>query len=417
MLVLEATVAAIGYVALACLFGDLVAAGFLLSDGGPQQLRRSMIAWALVGLMVFIGVSALALLVQGAKLQRGMPSVELLWRYLTMTQSGHVSLARLAYAVVLLLMTWWLRRSEGSAREARWLAALALPLVASRSLMSHAVAVRDNTVIIVAADAVHSIAVAAWSGGLLALWRVVFVGARPWHQPLSWLTESVERFSRLALVSVALLLVTGVYQSWVHVGALDLFLKTDYGNVLLLKLFLLVVMLGYGALNFFSTRRLLAHSAQGNDGTPSVRLKSLRRIGAESVIGLLIFCATGLLTVLPPSVHAVHQATAGPPPFPVDSKSAKVYDPSEGASVKILSPKNEQVISGDRVLLQFNLTKGKRGHHVHAYIDGELMGMFESRNGTLNGIRPGRHSLELRVVAEDHKTELDASDRVEFMVK
>jgi hypothetical protein len=50
-------------------------------------------------------------------------------------------------------------------------------------------------------------------------------------------------------------------------------------------------------------------------------------------------------------------------------------------------------------------------------MDGELMGMFESERGTLNGIKPGKHILELRVVASDHETELDASDKVEFAVK
>jgi ASC-1-like (ASCH) protein len=42
--------------------------------------------------------------------------------------------------------------------------------------------------------------------------------------------------------------------------------------------------------------------------------------------------------------------------------------------------------------------------------------MFESEKGTLNGIKPGKHVLELRVAA-DHQTELDASDKVEFTVK
>jgi len=45
------------------------------------------------------------------------------------------------------------------------------------------------------------------------------------------------------------------------------------------------------------------------------------------------------------------------------------------------------------------------------------MGMFEGKAGTLNGLKPGRHTLELRVVAADHQSELDAFDRVEFMVK
>jgi hypothetical protein len=43
--------------------------------------------------------------------------------------------------------------------------------------------------------------------------------------------------------------------------------------------------------------------------------------------------------------------------------------------------------------------------------------MFASEKGTLNGIKPGNHTLELRVVAADHATELDASDKVEFSVK
>jgi len=91
--------------------------------------------------------------------------------------------------------------------------------------------------------------------------------------------------------------------------------------------------------------------------------------------------------------------------------------PAEGAKVAILSPKAGQVFQGDEVPLQFQLTKGKRGHHVHAYVDGELMGMFNSEKGTLTGIRPGRHVLEVRVVAEDHQTELDATATVAFVVE
>jgi hypothetical protein len=91
--------------------------------------------------------------------------------------------------------------------------------------------------------------------------------------------------------------------------------------------------------------------------------------------------------------------------------------PAEGASVKILSPKKEQIFQSDRIPLQFRLVKGKRGHHVHAYVNGELMGMFNNQKGTLTGIKPGNYVLELRVVAEDHQSELDAIDRVSFAVK
>src|ERR1051325_3207372 len=91
--------------------------------------------------------------------------------------------------------------------------------------------------------------------------------------------------------------------------------------------------------------------------------------------------------------------------------------PAEGASVKIITPKNGQEFKGDQVPLEFKLKKGKRGNHVHAYVDGELMGMFSSEKATLTGIKPGEHTLELRVVTNDHVTELNATDRTSFVVK
>jgi hypothetical protein len=91
--------------------------------------------------------------------------------------------------------------------------------------------------------------------------------------------------------------------------------------------------------------------------------------------------------------------------------------PAQGASVKIISPKAGQIINGDSVPLEFKMTKGKVGEHVHAYVDGEMAGMFKGSKGTLNGIKPGQHALELRVATGDHNTELDATDKVTFTTK
>jgi len=122
---------------------------------------------------------------------------------------------------------------------------------------------------------------------------------------------------------------------------------------------------------------------------------------------------------LPVLAQAQHQH--GKDQSAVKSAPAKTtatkLQPADGASVKILAPTKGQTFKGDKVEIHYQLTKGKRGHHVHAYVDGELMGMFESAKGTLNGVKPGKRVLELRVVASDHQTELDATDKVEFTVK
>ena len=124
-----------------------------------------------------------------------------------------------------------------------------------------------------------------------------------------------------------------------------------------------------------------------------------------------------LLTLLPTSVEGQQHQHGNEQPAgktALAKTSAAKLLPADGAKIKILAPTKGQTIKGDKVEIHYQLSKGKRGHHAHAYIDGELMGMFESAKGTLNGIKPGKHVLELRVVADDHQTELDASDKVVF---
>ena len=106
-----------------------------------------------------------------------------------------------------------------------------------------------------------------------------------------------------------------------------------------------------------------------------------------------------------------------PMQHPQKMPATSSLQPADGASVKIISPTVGQVIKGDKVSLQFKLTKGKRGEHVHAYVDGEMMGMFKTEKGTLNGLKPGQHTLEVRVATADHNTELAATDKVTFTTK
>ncbi|MSP37525.1 MAG: hypothetical protein EXR70_03440 [Deltaproteobacteria bacterium] len=136
-------------------------------------------------------------------------------------------------------------------------------------------------------------------------------------------------------------------------------------------------------------------------------------------LGAFIFAAV-LTIALPFGAAAQHEHSDHAAPAAkttTDKTTPPALKPAEGASIKILVPTKGQSIKGDKVEIHYKLVKGKRGHHAHAYIDGEMMGMFESAKGTLNGVKPGKHVLELRVVANDHTTELDARDKVEFTVK
>jgi hypothetical protein len=141
---------------------------------------------------------------------------------------------------------------------------------------------------------------------------------------------------------------------------------------------------------------------------------------------------TAILTLLPPGIHSLHQANASGnnqlQAYPDELNlftwlsylitPAPKLEPAEGAKITILSPQEGEIFKSDEVPMRYKLVKGKRGNHLHAYVDGKLMGMLsDPSGGTLTGIQPGKHVLELRVTTEDHVTELDAKDRVDFVVQ
>ncbi|CAM5238886.1 copper resistance CopC/CopD family protein [Streptomyces avidinii] len=87
------------------------------------------------------------------------------------------------------------------------------------------------------ADILHLMAVATWLGGLAALLVAL-------HKVPGIERAAVRRFSTVAFVSVLVLAVTGIYQSWRQLGSWSALTGTDYGQLLLLKVALVAVLLG-----------------------------------------------------------------------------------------------------------------------------------------------------------------------------
>ncbi|MYV64612.1 hypothetical protein GT043_01250 [Streptomyces sp. SID2131] len=98
-------------------------------------------------------------------------------------------------------------------------------------------------------DILHLLAVAAWLGGLtvllVALYRTPSVDR-----------AAVERFSKVAFASVAVLAATGLYQSWRQVGSWSALTGTRYGQLLLVKIGLMGVLVGIAWISRRWTQRL-----------------------------------------------------------------------------------------------------------------------------------------------------------------
>ncbi|MEH0626482.1 CopD family protein [Streptomyces stelliscabiei] len=109
------------------------------------------------------------------------------------------------------------------------------------------------------ATALHLLAMAAWLGGLVTL----AVGLRR-----GLTAAAVERFSLVAVGSVTVLVLTGLYQSWRGVGSWEALFDTEYGRLLLIKVGCVALMLGAAWFSRSRLARLRSEAETGTSATP-----------------------------------------------------------------------------------------------------------------------------------------------------
>ncbi|MFE5862844.1 copper resistance CopC/CopD family protein [Streptomyces virginiae] len=126
------------------------------------------------------------------------------------------------------------------------------------------------------ADILHLMAVAMWLGGLAALLVAL-------HKVPGIERAAVRRFSRVAFVSVLVLAVTGVYQSWRQLGSWSALTGTEYGQLLLLKVGLVAVLLGIAYVSRRWTTRLAEAPTDAEAAVASVPAVAAVGQGSDDV--------------------------------------------------------------------------------------------------------------------------------------
>ena len=196
------------------------------------------------------------------------------------------------FAALVLLAAWpqrWRFAAVG-------LTGLALALQAGHS---HAFAMEHAPSPLLYAQGLHLLAGGAWLGGLLPL--LILVRDVP-PEPAA---EVLRRFSKLATLCVIAIAGTACFQGWVLGGGVAGLIGTAYGWVLLLKAALFAVLLGIAAINRFR----LTPALERQDAQPA-RGALMRTIAAETVFGLMVVLAAGVLSGLEPGMHARAETNA-----------------------------------------------------------------------------------------------------------
>jgi copper transport protein len=160
--------------------------------------------------------------------------------------------------------------------------------------------------LLVSTDTVHVLCVSAWFGGLVMLLFAVPVAARPLRrrERIPLLAGVAARFSGLAVVAVALLLLAGIVQAVALVGAVDALVETAYGRLVLAKIALLLGVISLGAYN---QRRLLPQlrTVAGAGEEPEHAAALLRRsVAFEVGLALIVLGVTSVLVATQPAAAA-----------------------------------------------------------------------------------------------------------------
>ena len=116
---------------------------------------------------------------------------------------------------------------------------------------------------------------------------------------------ATRRFSALGLSSVLVLIATGMVRAWVLVGSIPALIGTPYGQLLLGKVGLLLLLLIPAAVNLRHDKPYLLRmvAEQRRPQTRAALLRLRRHVVLEMLFGLVLLCLVGGLGVQPPARH------------------------------------------------------------------------------------------------------------------
>jgi putative copper resistance protein D len=239
-----------------------------------------------------------------------MPSIDSIGVAIAQTQFGRLWTWRLGLMLLFTIANLFARRKcrtfLWSSRAWQYVGLIiATTLLASITWAGHAGAtIGAERPIHLTVDSAHLIAAGLWPGGLLPLTLLVVRASRSKEPSLLLASGAItRRFSAVSLLVVGALAATGLTNSYFLVGSLRALVTSAYGRLLVMKLFLFSIMIGFGACNLLRFKPQLAPANEQNAKQPDALRKLMRNVIAELCIGTLIVLIVGALGATPPPRH------------------------------------------------------------------------------------------------------------------
>jgi copper resistance protein D len=279
-----------------------------------QSFFKAQIQIARASLLLALGTAVLGLLIKvvtatGLSLSESF-QLSTIIDVLTGTRFGGVWLVRMTLFGLLALvmlggLSPWFKSDSAWLRTPKF--ALSATLLMTMAAASHASAAEGLTLFIqLTMDGLHLLAAGVWLGGLIPL-AMFFSWAKRARAPSASLIvqQATVRFSRLGFLSVAILLVTGLFNAWTLVGGIPPLLGTKYGHLLLAKLGVLILLMGLASRNRWRLKPRLSNLVNRNDldKIPNLLAQLRRSVIAEVSLGTTILMIVAIMGITPPARH------------------------------------------------------------------------------------------------------------------
>jgi copper transport protein len=268
------------------------------------------------------------------------------------TRLGLIWLGRFAMGLALI----WLIMSRQTAWK-QWVGfGAAIGMLLTVSLGSHA-STEAHPLLPILDDWLHLTGMSFWFGGLAFFLSGLFaLGTLDMEARTRITSLSMERFSGMALASVGVIGLTGLYSASLRVGSFQALLNSIYGNTLLVKQIFVGVLLLLAATNLLFLSPRLKRSRVKGEANPSLTRWFRRTVTIEATLAGLLLIVVSILTYLPPA-HVT-------PPTQELSASAKADDLvihltiapgriGQNTFTLRLTSNGQPVVTANRVLLRF----------------------------------------------------------------
>jgi copper transport protein len=214
----------------------------------------------------------------------------------------------------------------------------------SNSIQSHNAAVNFFPSIAISVDWIHFMMVSIWLGGLFYIslnlsrlfikekslnfhYQSSIIYPQGVSISLQFYLITILRFSIIAVISLGIIFITGLYMGVLHLQQPSSLFNSTYGNTLIVKLLVVFSMAILGGYHHFRIPILINQKTEKTEVNQLQKLKRFNKtLKIEYILGISIIFISSFLTVTSPPEHESHNMNMMAMNLYEDSDTQKMTD-------------------------------------------------------------------------------------------